>query len=161
MKKVIIFLIFVFLYACSSSDINMKSNSNFVLKTIFIYKTKVDYYYNVPINMTEDRKRIISYPHPRDLIVNGELSLPVRLAKGFLLDNRGVTKNTVFLKMTYEEYSNLDSPLSLKELKELVIDYYPITVLYDCGKSNDYDNIIKQLNKIIINKEFHKFQKIQ
>ena len=88
--------------------------------------------------MTEDRKRIISYPYPQDLIVNGELSLPVRLAKGFLLDNRGVTKNTVFLKMTYEEYSNLDSPLSLKELKELVLDYYPITVLYDCGKSNDY-----------------------
>lgn len=71
---------------------------------------------NVPINV-DDRGNIINFPDPKDL----RDAEPIALKNGYLLDRRGVNANTRFLRYTYEEYSSLNTPPSLSELKAAII----------------------------------------
>ena len=43
---------------------------------VYVYKTKADYSHNVPVLMDQSKSRIISYPHPNDLLIGGKLCLP-------------------------------------------------------------------------------------
>ena len=72
-----------------------------------IYKTKADYSKNVPVTLSDDKLHVVSYPAPQDVYFHGELAYPTQLAKGFLLDNRGISVNSAFISLTYEEYSKL------------------------------------------------------
>lgn len=117
------------------------------LAPVIIYKTKVDYNKNVPVIMSEDKKDIISYPDIKDVYYNGQLAFPTRLERGYLLDNRGISKNTAFLKYTYEEYSRLSETPSKDILKSMILDINPLLEIYSCNsisKSN-----IEELNKYI------------
>lgn len=67
---------------------------------VIVYNIKADYFDKVPITLSEDKKSILSYPDPKDLIVDGVYFLPTKLEKGYLLDNRGISINTVFLNIT-------------------------------------------------------------
>ncbi|MEN8226456.1 MAG: hypothetical protein ABFS05_13960, partial [Bacteroidota bacterium] len=69
-----------------------------------IYKTKADYNALVPVIMNEEKTEIVSFPAPGDLKYKGKPAVPGLLAKGFLLDNRGITANVAFLSITYEDY---------------------------------------------------------
>jgi len=93
--------------------------------------------------------KIISYPAPSDLSYEGDLAYPVKLKKGFLLDRRGIGKNTVFTKFTYEEYSAMKTAPLLADLYESIIDPEPFEVIYYCGKNNNQKGLIKELNKKI------------
>ena len=117
-----------------------------------IYKTRANYNNLVPILLSKDKTEIISYPHPTDLIVGGRYSLPTILNKDYLLDNRGINKDVVFIKMTYEEYSKLLNAPSLKELYNLIIDKNPLIELWDCGNRYVFTDLQKQLNYLIDNK---------
>jgi hypothetical protein len=114
-----------------------------------VYKTRADYYYNVPVILSEDKSNIVSYPHPNDIKVDSNYQLPTRLNDGYLLDNRGITKNVAFLKLTYEEYSKLENPLSLKEMYDLIIDKDPLIELCSCGNRLVFKDLSGQLNKLI------------
>src|ERR1044071_4992028 len=65
-----------------------------------VYKTKADYSNYVPVILSEDKSKIVSYPDPKDV----QSAAPVKLKNGYLLDNRGINKNVAFLRWTYEEY---------------------------------------------------------
>ncbi|MGG7035856.1 MAG: hypothetical protein ACI7YS_11790 [Flavobacterium sp.] len=118
-----------------------------------IYKTKNDYSNLVPILLSADKTEIISYPHPNDLKVGSGYPLPTFLNDGYLLDNRGIGKNVAFLKLTYQEYSELKNPPSLTELYSYIIDKDPLTELCDCGNKTAFTDIKKQLNILIDKKK--------
>jgi hypothetical protein len=59
-----------------------------------VYKTTKDYSKNVDIQLTDDKKSVASYPALTH--VKREL-MPVRLRNGCLLNQSGISANTVYL----------------------------------------------------------------
>lgn len=129
-------------------------DSNFVSEPpVLVYKTKANYNNLVPVLLSDDKKVIVSYPHPNDIKTGSGYSLPVLLHDGYLLDNRGIGKNVAFLKMTYEEYGKLEKPLSVNELYNLILDKDPLVELCNCGVKSSYKNLTKQMNELIDSKK--------
>ncbi len=114
-----------------------------------VYKTKKDYSNFVPVLLSEDKTEIISYPHPNDLIVGNGFPFPTILNSQYLLDNRGINKNVAFLKLTYQEYSELKSIPTLKELFDYILDDDPLIELCDCGNRTAFSDPVKELNLMI------------
>ena len=162
--KILYLIITLLFYSCCNNNTKQMNKHNYGFRTdskVIIFKTKSDFYYNVPIIISDNKNEIISYPHPSDLTIEKKLRLPIKLINGFLLDNRGISKNIAFIKLTYEDYSKLNQPPSLLDLKEMILDDDPILEIYDCGFFSDYDDLVKDLNTIISQNEFHKFMKIK
>lgn len=113
---------------------------------VIIYKTAKDYRNNVPVTLSDDKARIVSYPHPTDLVLGENLVLPTSLHNGYLLDNRGIHKNIAFLKYTYTEYSKLKDAPTMQELQRSIIDKDPLTELWDCGNKATFTDLQAQLN---------------
>lgn len=85
-----------------------------------IYKTNGDYANYVPITLNPARTAILSYPGPKD--VSADLSTPLPLANGWMLDRRGgISANTAFLKYTFAQYSGLKSAPTPEELFDKII----------------------------------------
>jgi len=119
-------------------------------KTI-IYKTKKDYNNFVPVTLSEDKSKIVSYPHPKDVFYKGELAYPTELNNRYLLDNRGINSNVAFLNITYEDYSKLEKVPLLNELFSMILDKDPLIEIYNCGNRYTFKNEIFDLNKLIEN----------
>jgi hypothetical protein len=98
--------------------------------------------------MNKERTKITGFPAPEDLIINGELQTPIKLNDGFYYDRRGVSSNTVFIEMTFEQYSKLKTAPSTSELKQMIIDKNPIIELYNCP-SLSQNSDIKTINRLI------------
>ena len=139
----------VLLASCSATNINTAMISN--QAPIIVYKTVADYDNNVPVLLNEARDRIVSYPAPADLYHNGELALPVRLNKGYLLDRRGINASTAYTSYTYEEYSKLEAPPSLEDLTDHIIEKDPFEAMYHCGNKSNYKDLVKELKQKISN----------
>lgn len=116
---------------------------------VLVYKTRADYNHLVPVIMNDDKTRILSYPHPRDVKQGNSYAYPTQLTKGYLLDNRGIGRNVVFLTYTYKEYAALTSAPSISDLLEHIADKNPLMEMYECGRRAQYDDIEKELNDII------------
>ncbi len=129
--------------------------------SVYIYKTRGDYTLFVPIDLSADKKTIISYPDIRDVFTNGKLAIPTKLDGGFLLDNRGISKNVAFLKLSYQQYAELPATPSTNSLFNLILDNDPLTVLYDCGRKSGYKNLAAELSIMIRNKDYSKFKRIK
>jgi len=114
-----------------------------------IYKTIRDFFDYVPVIMNEDRTRIVSYPDPSDLTFNGIPTKPTLLINGYLLDNRGITKNVVFLKYKYEDYIKMETPPSLSDMMANILEKYPLAEMYSCGLRNEYSDLIRDMNSIV------------
>ena len=174
MKSIILFILSSLAltsFSCSSmpqSKTNNKKEKSDEITLDFsvgaatmVYKTKEEYLNKIPITLSEDKRKIVSYPHPKDIYYNGNLALPVKLEKGYLLDNRGIGKNTAFINMTYEEYAKLASPPKLAELERLILEKDPIAELCDCGNRNQFKNEIDELNNLIATNQLSKCKKIK
>ena len=119
---------------------------------VIVYKTKKDYSHNVPVILSDDKKTIVSYPHPKDVYYNGRLAYPTPLVDGYLLDNRGIGPNVAFLSYTYEEYCKLDKVPDINTLYKKIIDKDPITEMWLCGFRHNYGSDISvKLNDMIYN----------
>ncbi len=114
-----------------------------------VYKTKKDYSENVPVMLSADGSKIVSYPSLKDVYYKGKLAYPSKLNDGYLLDNRGIAINVAFLSITYEKYSQLKSVPLLVELYEMIIDKDPLTELYNCGNRYRFKDEVKDLNQLI------------
>jgi len=126
-----------------------------------VYKTKADYFKNVPVLLSDDKQTIVAYPDPKDLTIDNKLCLPIQLKKGYLLDNRGISSNVGFLKISYQEYSNLASPPSINELKNLLLDADPLIELYDLGLRYNYKSIEKEINQIITRNKLSNYKQLK
>ena len=116
---------------------------------VIVYKTKKDYFDKVPVTLSDDKSRIVGFPAPSDLKVNGKFTYPTRLKSGYLLDNRGIGKNTAFLRFSYEDYYNMDNIPTAERLFNYIIDKDPFVKLYTCGKKGEKDNLVEMLNRQI------------
>ncbi len=148
----------IVIFSCQSKKYmsqNRMSNSEVSLllpsAPAVIYKTIRDFSNYVPVIMDEDRTRIVSYPDPNDLTLNGKPVKPTQLLNGYFLDNRGINKNVVFLKYTYEAYINFPSPPSLAEMLSNILEKYPLVEMYSCGLRHEYTDLVKDMNLIIAN----------
>lgn len=165
----IIPIIFLFCLSCKINNKIMQTTSKnqtvFVPvfasgQPVIVYKTKANYNTLVPVILSDDRTKIISYPHPSDLKTGSNFPLPVILNNGYLLDKRGIGKNVAFLKITYEEYSKLVNTPNINELYNLIIDKNPLTELCDCGSKTAFTDQITQLNSLIDKKILRKLCKV-
>lgn len=114
-----------------------------------VYKTTVDLVDYVPVIMNEGKTKIISYPAPSDLFYEGKLAKPTVLKDGYLLDNRGITENVVFLNYTYEVYSQLNNVPTLDEMLKNIKEKYPLKELVYGGSRYQYKDEVKELNALI------------
>jgi len=108
--------------------------------------------------MNKEKTQIISYPAPSDICPSGHCAYPTPLNDGFWLDNRGIGPDVVFLSYTYNEYAALPAAPSLETLREQIIDFNPLTELYNCGSRIQYQNLEEELN-VLIQRKSYKQQK--
>lgn len=125
-----------------------------------VYKTSNDYYQNVPVLLSADKKKIISYPAPTDLRRGNVFTFPTPLDAGYLLDNRGIGPNTAFLKFTYEDYYNMDNIPTTDRLMNYIEDDNPFVEFYIVGNRGDYKNIEQEINAIIDNNGLKKLKNL-
>jgi hypothetical protein len=128
---------------------------------VIIYKTTKDYSKLVPVTLSDDKKSIASYPDIKDIYFNGILAYPTPLHDGFLLDNRGISANVAFIRLTYEEYSKLPETPTPGELMKMIIDNQPLTVMYNCGSRSSFNETENELNAKIDAGDFSSFTKIK
>lgn len=145
----------LFLWSCKATKTTNKADTQSasvaMLPHLVVYKTRADYSAVVPVTLSQDKQEIISYPDPADL-TNG--SVPVRLQKGYYLDNRGVNQYTAFLNISYEDYIKLKSVPPAQSLYENILDKDPFVELYDCGIRTGY-NSVDTLNQLIMRNMLH------
>ncbi len=129
----------------TTNEDSLMKNAAIPFPPVIIYKTKIDLGKHVPVALSEDKTRIVSYPDVKDVYYNGVLSYPVPLSNGYLLDNRGIGPNVAFLVYTYEEYSILPQTPSPEELFSKIINTDPLREMYSCKCKRD----TSEINKII------------
>lgn len=128
---------------------------------VIIYKTTNDYSRLVPVILSDDKMSIASYPDIKDVFINGVLAYPTRLHDGFMLDNRGISANVAFIRLTYEEYSKLPATPTPVELLKMIVDKQPLTVMYNCGPRSAFNEVENELNTKIDASDFSSFTKIK
>lgn len=147
MKTITYSTIFLLMISCNAAKVSSEKVN--ALAPLIIYRTTADYYNNVPVLLNDTKDRIVSFPAPSDLFYEGELALPLKLKQGYLLDRRGIHINSAFTSYTYEDYSIMESPPSLEELFDSIIDKEPFESIYDCGNPKQFNDLGKDLNREI------------
>ena len=127
---------------------------------VIVYKTKADFKNNVPVILSGDKTKIVSYPDPSDIKINDGYPVPTELENGYLLDNRGINSNSAFLQITYQEYAKLDKAQDIATLYNMIIERSPFTEMIDCGNKNAFKNVKDELNAMIKSGQLRKKCKI-
>jgi hypothetical protein len=140
----------------NQSQTSDKQSLNMALPPTYIYKTRKDYSQLVPVLVSATTKEIYAYPDKKDLLLDGKLRQPSQLIDGYLLDNKGLSKDAAFLKLTYAQYVALDHTPTAKELQELIIDNEPFTELYQCKKNLHSESKLDYFNQLIQNGQLQK-----
>ncbi len=173
-SKYLFGLVLLFVMACSSSEED-SSQSNEVktkkmeiggkpvsaLRHIIIYKTRYNHYHSVPVLLNAEKTEVVGYPAKEDLLMgDGFFALPLQLEDGWLLDRRGISKNSAFLAISYTEYYQNDI-LSTKAMYDAIADKDPFLEIYDCGLPSEYKQLELELNILLKKKDYSKFKKIK
>ena len=160
MKKSIFFgLILAVLISVNGNPLGAKRSVGRPGPHVIIYKTKGDYSKYVPVTLSDDRSKIVSYPAPQDVFTDGKLALPTELPHGFWLDNRGIGANSAFIKITYEEYAKLTQAPAMDELYKLIIDKEPFTEMYDLGLRSAFKSN-KEIREIVKKHKLKEYKKL-
>lgn len=159
MKWFSIILIFVIVAGCTAGNKlsgqaepqeNMVKPQFLAGPPALVYKTRKDYSNHVPVLLSQDKSRIVSYPDPKDIRAKqGDFPLPSVLEEGYLLDNRGIGFHVAYLKMTYEEYAALPEAPSRETLMNMILDKDPLTEMYNCGNRQVFKDVVNDLNALI------------
>lgn len=127
-----------------------------------IYKTKADYSKYVPVTMNAAKTEIVAYPATlTDLKRNGKPAYPTALTQGYWLDNRGIGPNSVFIKMTYEQYMALDEAPKLADMMGMITDLDPFTEIYNLGDRSRFKDEMKEINELINKGALKKFKQVK
>ena len=150
-----VIILSLFIVSCKS-NIEISKESNRMIKNtistgqqLIVYKTTVELTDFVPVIMNEVKTKIISYPAPSDLFYEGKLARPTILKNGYLLDNRGISENVVFLNYTYETYSKMKEAPALSDMMKNIKVLYPLKEMVNCGLLHQYNDKVKELNALI------------
>ena len=134
---------------CTNSVFTYAQKAGITGPHLIVYKTNKNFNNHVPVSLSEDKLKLVSYPDPKTIRLGGKKILPSKLHKGFLLDNRGIGQNVAFLKLTYEEYVKLSAVPTTEELYNMIISKDPLTILCDCGLRSKFKNPVEDINSII------------
>jgi hypothetical protein len=152
-SKCLILVCVLFIVACkpnkqiaATMEVENNATESMVNKPTIVYKTTKDFSDFVAVIMNTERTKIVSYPAPTDLSLN---SKPTKLKNGYLLDNRGISENTVFLNYSYEVYINLKTAPSLAEMQKNILEKYPLTEMFLCGSRYSFKDEVSELNALI------------
>ena len=113
---------------------------------VLVYRTSTDHANHVPVILSEDKTRIVSYPHPNDLKTGSGYPVPAPLGKGYLMDNRGIGLNVAYLSMTYEQYAALTEAPSMETLEASIIDRDPLVEMCECARRNEFKDPAKEIS---------------
>ena len=129
-------------------EISVEGNGSEMAATapVVVYRTRTDHHDHVPVQLSDDGLSITGYPHPKDV---AHLPRPTELGNGYLLDARGIGRNTGFLSITYPEYAALTYAPSLQQLDSMLIDRDPFTEFHDCGKRSEYTDLVNELKALV------------
>lgn len=149
MRNITLIVLALFVTMChSSQQVLPVANQQ---APLIVYKTTKDYTKNIPITLNDTKDQITSYPAITDITKNCEFKVPTPLDKGFLLDNFGLSANSVYTSYTFEEYAKLEKEPTIQELMNRIIDDQPIIEMYNCGKRSEFETT-KEVNYFIKHK---------
>jgi hypothetical protein len=114
-----------------------------------VYRTRADFSTLIPVELTDDKTQLASFPDVKDIYRDGVLAYPTPLDGGYMLDNRGIGPNVAFLNLTYEDYRKLDKTPTASDLMNAIIDRDPLLELYQCGNRSQYKDVVSELNLMI------------
>ena len=120
-----------------------------VNKHVVVYKAPKRFRDHVPVVLSSDKKKVVSYPDPADIRAGGNYVLPALLHKGFMTGGYGIGSNSVFLQYTFNEYASLTHTPSPEELLKKVIRRGTVKEVCNCGLLIHGDHTIDTLNKWI------------
>jgi len=162
MKKIFFILITFFLISsCVMTKKNEPALNYLPGPKAIVYKTKKDYSKNVPVILSDDKTKIVTYFGQSDMTYKGVIAYPTVLDDGYLLDNIGIGKNVAYTSLTIEAYKTSDKNYSADELFKLIIDKDPIKVMYNCGNRTNFTNEVEEINLLIKDKQLKKKKKIK
>lgn len=147
MRKLSIAILLV--SVCNMNGVKAQSSAVMAMPDVLVYKTKANYRMLVPVLLSPDKKTVVSYPDPIDVLGGSQGPAPLKLHKGYLLDKNGIGWNSAFLKLTYEEYGKLKEVPTPEALYAMIVDKNPLTELYDCGRREPVKNQVRKLNNLI------------
>ena len=101
---------------------------------IVVYRTRADYSQYVPVTLSNDKTEIVSYPSRFDLGTAPHFAKPIDLGNGFLWDRRGITQQTTFLDITYEQYAALSEDPTPSYLLKHILDAEPFIFIAQCNR---------------------------
>lgn len=134
---------------CKSGKMAKQQEISFDGPPTVVYKTSQDFSNYVPVLMNGDKTTILAYPAPSDLLKDGVPAQPTLLRDGYLLDNFGLRRNSVYLKYTIEEYSKLERVPSTEEMMENILEKDPFTFMCNCGSRYRFKDVVEELNELI------------
>ena len=152
-----VFVVLALLFlGCKSNKEGMAANKQEASRPDFsagpptmVYKTKQDYTDKVAVMLSEDKKAIVAYPHPRDIAAKIDRVRPTVLENGYLLDAQGINRQVAFTRYTFEEYAALPEAPSIEELQASIIEKDPLVEMWHCGNRHQYKAIVSEINKLI------------
>ncbi len=128
---------------------------------VVIYKTHTDYSKYVPVILSDDRTKVVSYPDIKDIYFEGKLAYPTALTCGYWLDNRGIGPHVAFIKLTYDDYAKLPATPSAIDLFAMLLDANPLCTMYQLGNRRDYKDPVAEINHIIKKHELKKYKRLK
>jgi outer membrane lipoprotein-sorting protein len=112
-----------------------------------VYKTTQNYNDNIFVCMDDNQTMVTQYPGIGSGVMTGdELRTPTELHEGYLLDNKGIWLDCVFVNVTYQEYSEFEDQPGVDWFYERIIDYSPFEEFYVCEPGHQFSvDIINDL----------------
>ncbi len=151
MNNMVLLLLVFFSTTCACST-KVRVTTKMAHQTtapFIIYKTRADYSQLVPVLLTPEKDRIVSYPAPGDLKNADGFMYPVALRDSFFFDQRGIGPNVAFTSFTYEQYYRLEHAPSLDELDSCLIDRDPLVAMYNCSAHSKIRGNTKKMNRLV------------
>lgn len=112
-----------------------------------VFKMNGDYADKVAITLNSNGD-VTYFPAPSDI---SQSVMPVKLDDGWYLNRQGLGINSVFLKYSFKEYSELPKVPTIAELKEAIIPGSRVTEIvqlpYNINQANDKIPEIKEFLK--------------
>ncbi len=122
-----------------------------------IYKTRKNYFNNVPVILSSDKKRITSYPDPGQLKNSGFGFHPFKLNEGYLENIHGLlNEHVAFLSISLDDYVNLKELPNDSTLMSWIIDKDPLTYMCKCGPNTLHKTDEAVFNTWIARKQLSK-----
>lgn len=97
----------------------------------------------VPVTLDEQKQNIVSYPAPKDLA----RMKAAEVFQNWVIDQRGVNPNTVFVDVSIQEYISKNELPDLAVWQGLIHEKNPFQVFYQCPGTLDIEDIIKIISK--------------